>query len=149
MSKHDEAIRKAKKEIERLNADIDKKKARIAELQGQIKQHEAAKTRDAKFSDIMLGMMSDNGIVSEDDRNDVLRKMNEYLQTIAARKSESTQAAAGDDTTTDDVVREDEPAETEAEPIMASTENYRTSPNANYQNPANPYRPTNNGNINS
>ena len=47
---------------------FDNQKARIAELQGQIKQHESAKVRDTKFSDIMLEMMSDNGIVSEDDR---------------------------------------------------------------------------------
>lgn len=160
MSKYDEAIKKAKKEIERLSAEIEKKKARITELQGQIKQYEAAKARDTKFSDIMLDMMRDNGIVSEDDRNDVLQKMNEYFKTIAAQKSESAQTAteenlAIDNTTTEDTEPEyesdesEETEETETEPTTASAGNYRTAPNANYQNSAYSYRPTNNGNNNS
>ena len=160
MSKHDEAIRKAKKEIERLSAEIEKKKARITELQGQIKQYEAAKARDTKFSDIMLDMMRDNGIVSEDDRNDVLQKMNEYFKTIAAQKSESAQTAteenlAIDNTTTEETEPEyesdesEETEETETEPTTASAGNYRTAPTATYQNPAYSYRPTNNGNNNS
>ena len=149
MSKHDEAIRKAKKEIEKLNADIEKKKARITELQGQIKQYEAAKARDTKFSDIMLDMMRDNGIVSEDDRNDVLQKMNEYFQKIAARKTDFAQTVAEENSAIEETETEDESNENKAEPTTTSAENYRTSPNANYQNPAYPYRPTNNGNNNS
>ena len=160
MSKYDEAIRKAKKEIERLSAEIEKKKARITELQGQIKQYEAARARDTKFSDIMLDMMRDNGIVSEDDRNDVLQKMNEYFKTIAAQKSESAQTAAEenlaiDNTTTEETEPEyesdesEETEETKTEPATASAENYKTAPTATYQNPAYSYRPTNNGNINS
>ena len=148
MSKYDEAIRKAKKEIERLSAEIEKKKARITELQGQIKQYEAAKARDTKFSDIMLDMMRDNGIVSEEDRNDVLQKMNEYFKTIAAQKSESAQTAAEENLAIDNTTTE-ETEETETEPTTASAGNYRTAPNANYQNSAYSYRPTNNGNNNS
>ena len=160
MSKYDEAIRKAKKEIERLSAEIEKKKARITELQGQIKQYEAARARDTKFSDIMLDMMRDNGIVSEDDRNDVLQKMNEYFKTIAAQKSESAQTATEENLETDNTTTEEtepeyesdeseETEETKTEPATASAGNYKTAPTATYQNPAYSYRPTNNGNINS
>ena len=160
MSKYDEAIRKAKKEIERLSAEIEKKKARITELQGQIKQYEAARARDTKFSDIMLDMMRDNGIVSEDDRNDVLQKMNEYFKTIAAQKSESAQTATEGEPATDNTATEEtepeygsdeseETEETKTEPVTASAGNYKTAPTATYQNPAYSYRPTNNGNINS
>ena len=113
MSKHDEAIRKAKKEIERLSAEIEKKKARITELQGQIKQYEVAKAKDAKFSNVMMDLMSDNGIVSEEDRNDVLQKMHEYLQSIAARKTEAAQTSAEDEPATDNTTTEESPADEE------------------------------------
>ena len=174
MSKHDEAIKKAqkeiersKKEIERLSAEIEKKKAHITELQGQIKQYEAAKAKDAKFSNVMMEIMSNNGIISEEDRNDVLQKMNEYLQSIAARKTETAQTAAENEPATDnnatentepdyepiESIESEETEETETEPTTASTENYRTvptaTPTANYQNSSYPYRTTNNGGYNN
>ena len=50
MNIHEDFIKKANKEIEKLTAGIEKKKARIAELKSEIKKHEAEKARDNDFS---------------------------------------------------------------------------------------------------
>ena len=63
MSLHDDFIKKAYKEIEKLTADIEKKKSRIVELRASIKKHEADRTRDSEFSDTILRLLSDNGIL--------------------------------------------------------------------------------------
>lgn len=46
MSNYDELIKKAQREIEKLTADIEKKKTRITELKEAIKKYEARKVRE-------------------------------------------------------------------------------------------------------
>ena len=65
MSLHDDFIKKAYKEIDKLTADIEKKKSRIVELRASIKKHETDRTRDSEFSDTILRLLSDNGIDTE------------------------------------------------------------------------------------
>ena len=84
MSKHDEDIRKAKKEIERLSAEIEKKKARIAELRENIKILEAKKAEDLKISDAVLAMLNENGVDSDAEREAVIRKMRSSFSGYSA-----------------------------------------------------------------
>ena len=164
MSKHDEDIRKAKKEIERLSAEIEKKKARIAELRENIKILEAKKAEDLKISDAVLAMLNENDVDSDAEREAVIRKMQDYIREIREAREKNSlsesehmiQETVQEEET--DLTVETEPeetniaeeaSETEAEPTTASAGNYRTAPTATYQNPAYSYRPTNNGNINS
>ena len=161
MSKHDEAIRKAKKEIERLSAEIEKKKARITELRENIKILEAKKAEDFKISDAVLAMLNENGVDSDAEREAVIRKMQDYIREIreAREKNSLSESESMIQETVQeeeaDLTVETEPEETEKtniaeeEPTTASAGNYRTAPTATYQNPAYSYRPTNNGNINS
>ena len=158
MSKHDEAIRKAKKEIERLSAEIEKKKARIAELRENIKILEAKKADDLKISDAVLAMLNENGVDSDAEREAVIRKMQDYIREIreareknSLSESEPVIQETGQEEETDLTV-ETESEEiniAEEEPTTSSAGNYRTAPTATYQNPAYSYRPTNNRNINS
>ncbi len=79
MNIHDEFIRKTDKEIDKLTADVEKKKARIAELRSAIKIHEAERAEDNEFSDKVMKLLNDNGINSDDDRKMILSKFEELM----------------------------------------------------------------------
>lgn len=150
MSNYDELIKKAQREIEKLTAGIEKSKARIAELRTNIKEYEAQKANDLQFSDNLLELMNSNGIKTEEERKAVLAKMKEYFKSITDGKSENEQQETvqvaelegESDLTT-------EPDETEEAVTTEYVQPSRPAQNTGYQNPAYPYRTTNNGNYNS
>lgn len=121
MNIHDEYIKKAYKEIDKLTADIEKKKIRITDLKATIKQHESEKARDSQFSESLMKLMSDNGIVSDNDRKTILLKFEELMLN---KKSENFEA--------DETVIS-----------VKITENNNSS-SVNYKNPAYLYKPTDN-----
>lgn len=136
MNIHDEFIKKANREIDKLTADVEKKKARIAELRSEIKTHEAEKTRDSEFSDNLIKLMSDNGVTSDEDRKAVLSKFEEFMLEREIEKSENQP--------TEETVVLSESNETENNTTVTSGENTNTAPTVRYQNPAYPYKPTGN-----
>ena len=153
MNNYDESIRKAQKEIEKLTAGIEKSKARITELKAVIKEQESKKANALQFSNTLIDLMNIHGIESEADKKAVLAKMDEYLQSLAADKTQQTAASAeptadeNDPTDeTDEIEESDEP---EDEPITPTAQNPRNDTTANYHSPSYPYRATNNGNYNS
>ena len=79
MNVHENFIKKANKEISKLTADIEKKKARIAKLREEIKIHEAERERDSQFSDQLIKLMNDNGVNSDSDRKELLSKFEDLL----------------------------------------------------------------------
>lgn len=99
--------------------------------------------------------MNNNGVESEEDRKAILAKMEEYFKSLAAEKDEKGQQAETPDVSETKIESATETEEnevsdiTEESPATTSAENYRTAPTSNYQNPAYPYRTTNNdGNYN-
>lgn len=136
MNIHDEFIKKANREIDKLTADVEKKKARIAELRLAIKTHEAEKTRDSEFSDNLIKLMSDNGVTSDEDRKAVLSKFEEFMLEREIGKSENP--------TTEETVVLSESSEIENNTAVTSNENTNAAQTVRYQNPAYPYKPTGN-----
>ena len=138
MNIHEDFIKKANKEIEKLTADIEKKKVRIAELKSEIKKHEAEKARDNDFSADLIKLLNDNGITSDEDRKDMLSKIKEMLSEIETEKKD-TQAEEETQPQTESTVSDNE--------LAANNEGKNNSATPSvYQNPQYPYRPT--GNIN-
>lgn len=128
MNIHEEFIKKANKEIDKLTADIEKKKARIAELRSAIKQHESEKARDSEFSDKVMKLLSDNGVNSDEDRKTVFSKFEEFMLEMEIEKSENQE------------IKESYAAQAGTD----SEINIRTSITADNVNYANPYKPAGN-----
>lgn len=131
MSLHDDFIKKAYKEIEKLTADIEKKKSRIVELRASIKKHEADRTRDSEFSDTILRLLSGNGIDTDEARASVLESFEECI--LAYQLSKEGQP----ETPPSEVIE----SEMYADPVSDSNSNYTAT--AFSQNPVYPYKPTN------
>ena len=138
MNIHEEFIKKANKEIDKLTADIEKKKARIAELRSAIKQHESEKARDSEFSDRVMKLLSDNGVNSDEDRKTVFSKFEEFMLEIEMEKSENIKA--------DEMTTSPEISSPTATPTVESNKNINTNTSAVYHNPSYPYKPTGNSN---
>ncbi|MDD6489220.1 MAG: hypothetical protein PUG48_05335 [Clostridia bacterium] len=136
MNIHDEFIKKANREIDKLTVDVEKKKARIAELRSAIKIHETEKTRDSEFSDNLIKLMSDNGVTSDEDRKAVLSKFEEFMLEMEIEKSENPQ--------TEKVTVSSENIGNKNSSTVKSSGNTNASSTANYQNPTYPYKPTDN-----
>ena len=135
MSLHDDFIKKAYKEIEKLTADIEKKKSRIVELRASIKKHEADRTRDSEFSDTILRLLSDNGIDTDEARAGVLESFEECI--LAYQLSKEGQPETPPSENSSEVI---EP-EISADPVSERNTNFTAT--AFSQNPAYPYKPTN------
>ena len=153
MNNYDESIRKAQKEIEKLTAGIEKSKARITELKAVIKEQESKKANALQFSNTLIDLMNIHGIESEADKKAVLAKMNEYLQSLAADKTQqiaaSAEPTADKNEPTDETDEIEEPDEPEDEPITPTAQNSYSGTTANYQNQGYSYKPANSGNFNS
>ena len=135
MSLHDDFIKKAYKEIDKLTADIEKKKSRIVELRASIKKHETDRTRDSEFSDTILRLLSDNGIDTDEARAGVLESFEECI--LAYQLSKEGQPETPPSENSSEVI---EP-EMYADPVSNSNSNYTAT--AFSQNPVYPYKPTN------
>lgn len=138
MSIYDDKIKKANREIEKLLADIDKKKARIAKLRADIKQYETDKARDNEFSENLIKLMSENGITSDEDRKAVLSKVEDLMLEMEIEKSEISPDAKQSDLT-----------KTAASANMPNAEtivNNNSDITAGYQNTSYSYKPTVNEN---
>lgn len=122
MNLHDEFIKKAKKEIDKLTADIEKKKSHITRLRSEIKKHEAEKTRDRNFCDRVITFLNENGMDSDEERNTFFSKFEDIMLEMEMEKSENTQT--------------EETAQAEI------NDNINPGTSAVYQNPQYPYRPT-------
>ena len=92
MNIHENFIKKANKEISKLTADIENKKARIAKLREEIKIHEEERERDSQFSDQLIKLMNDNGVKSEEDRKELLSKFEDLLLEREIENSEKEQS---------------------------------------------------------
>ena len=135
MSLHDDFIKKAYKEIDKLTADIEKKKSRIVELRASIKKHETDRTRDSEFSDTILRLLSDNGIDTDEARASVLESFEECI--LAYQLSKEGQPETPPSENSSEVI---EP-EISANPVSERNTNFTAT--AFSQNPAYPYKPTN------
>ena len=135
MSLHDDFIKKAYKEIDKLTADIEKKKSRIVELRASIKKHEADRTRDSEFSDTILRLLSDNGIDTDEARAGVLESFEECI--LAYQLSKEGQPETPPSENSSEVI---EP-EISADPVSERNTNFTAT--AFSQNPAYPNKPTN------
>ena len=122
MNLHDEFIKKAKKEIDKLTADIEKKKSYITRLRSEIKKHEAEKTRDRNFCDRVITFLNENGMDSDEERNTFFSKFEDIMLEMEMEKSENTQT--------------EETAQAEI------NDNINPGTSAVYQNQQYPYRPT-------
>ena len=138
MGIYDEKIKKANREIEKLLADIEKKKVRIAKLRADIKQYETDKARDNEFSDSLLKLMSENGITSDEDRKAVLSKVEDLMIEMEMEKSETTP-----DTDQSDLTKT---AASANMPTAETVINNNTDITAGYQNTSYSYKPTVNEN---
>ncbi len=118
MSVFDEKIKRTEREIEKLLSDIEKKKARITELRLSKKDFEAKRQRDNTYSDSFLQVLADGGITSDEQRNEVLLHLKEYiasrdLQNADDQNADDTVSAGSSDTEQDEI--------TEAEEMIVST----------------------------
>ena len=154
MNIYDEKIKKAKKEIDKLTADIEKKKNRITELRAELKQLEVEKANQKNFNSDLLKALDKNGITSDEDRQAILAQIMEYARLKEqAKNSETTNAPQNNEMgleapKTNSENNSEELPETKTQPSVQTTENYNGTANQNYQNY--PYRSQNgNGNINS
>ena len=121
MNFYDEQIKRADREISKLNADIDKKKARIAEWKQVRKRCETEKQRDTAYSDTFMQILYDGKIKTDEQRSEILLHIKQYI-------------AAMNDENFDEPVSEDFKKVTETE-NTAITENVQTENSVNYQNP--------------
>ncbi len=166
MSNYDDLIRKAQKEIEKLTADIEKKKTRITELKEAIKKYEARKVSNRQLSAKMITTMEECGIDSEADREAIMQKMQEYIKMYRQKTTQDEQQEVSPEVVPDEeneltVNKEeaepaeeiDEADEAETEQTTDNIQTSRSAQNINYQNSstpaAYPYRQTNNGHYNS
>ena len=159
MSNYDEKIRKAKKEIEKLTADIEKKKSRITELRAELKQLEVEKANQKTFNSDLLKALDKNGITSDEDRQAILAQIMEYARLKEQAKNSETATAPQDEEMGLEAPKvtsennSEESSETKIQPTAHITENYHGTSNQNYQNYPNrnnPYRSQNgSGNVNS
>lgn len=138
MGIYDDKIKKANREIEKLLADIEKKKVRIAKLRADIKQYETDKARDNEFSENLLKLMSENGITSDEDRKAVLSKVEDLMIEMEMEKSETTP-----DTDQSDLTKT---AASANMPTAETVINNNTDITAGYQNTSYSYKPTVNEN---
>ena len=113
MSVFDEKIKQTEREIEKLLSDIEKKKARITELRIFKKDCEAKRQRDNTYSDIFLQVLADGGITSDEQRNEVLLHLKEYIASRDLQNADDTVSAGSSDTEQDEI--------TEAEEMTVST----------------------------
>lgn len=135
MSLHDDFIKKAYKEIDKLTADIEKKKSRIVELRASIKKHEADRTRDSEFSDTILRLLSDNGIDTDEARASVLESFEECILAYHIAKEEQTETQFSESPS--EIID----PEISDEPVPDRNSNFTAT--AFSQNPTYPYKPTN------
>ena len=138
MGIYDEKIKKANREIEKLLADIEKKKVRIAKLRADIKQYETDRARDNEFSENLIKLMSENGITSDEDRKAVLSKVEDLMIEMEMEKSETTP-----DTDQSDLTKT---AASANMPTAETVINNNTDITAGYQNTSYSYKPTVNEN---
>ena len=117
MSNYDELIKKAQKEIEKLTADIEKKKTRITELKEAIKKYEARKVSNRQLSAKMITTMEECGIDSEADREAIMQKMQEYIKMYRQKTTQDEQQEVTPEVVTDEEneltanIEESEPTE--------------------------------------
>ena len=88
MNIHDGFIEKANREIDKLSADIEKKKSRIAELRSDIRKHEAEKARDSEFSERVIKLLSDNGVNSDEERKKFFGRLEDIILEMDLEKAE-------------------------------------------------------------
>ena len=124
MNFYDEQIKRADREISKLNADIDKKKARIAEWKQVKKRCETEKQRDTAYSDTFMQILYDGKIKTDEQRSEILLHIKQY---IAAMNDENF-----DEPFLEDFEKVDE---TENTAITENEENVQTENSVNYQNP--------------
>lgn len=83
MNAYDERIIAIEKKIKKLLEDIDKKKARVAELRLECKQLQSNK--DKEYSEMFIRTIKEYGVQSEEDRQALIETITELL----AEKSSS------------------------------------------------------------
>lgn len=108
MSVFDEKIKRTEREIEKLLSDIEKKKARIAELRLSKKDFEAKRQRDNTYSDIFLQVLADGGITSDEQRNEVLLHLKEYVASRDLQNADDIVSAGSSDTEQDEITEAEE-----------------------------------------
>lgn len=113
MSVFDEKIKQTEREIGKLLSDIEKKKARIAELRLSKKDFEAKRQRDNTYSDSFLQVLADGGITSDEQRNEVMLHLREYVASRDLQNAYDTVSAGSSDREQDEI--------TEAEEMTVST----------------------------
>ena len=113
MSVFDEKIKRTEREIEKLLSDIEKKKARIAELRLSKKEKKKKRQRDNTYSDSFLQVLADGGITSDEQRNEVLLHLKEYIASRDLQDTDDTVSTRSSDTEQDEI--------TEAEEMTVST----------------------------
>lgn len=86
MNNYNEKIKSKEEQINKLQEEINIRKAKISKLQTEIKQIENAK--DAEFSRDFLKKMSEFGFTSDDDRKEVLNKIEDLALEREIAKSE-------------------------------------------------------------
>ena len=77
MNAYDEKIIAIEKKIKKLLDDIDKKKARVAELRLECKQLQADK--DKEYSEKFISAIREYGVQSEEDRQALIETITELL----------------------------------------------------------------------
>ena len=108
MSVFDEKIKRTEREIEKLLSDIEKKKARIAELRLSKKDFEAKRQRDNTYSDSFLQVLADGGITSDEQRNEVLLHLKEYIASRDLQNADDTVSAGSSDREHDEITEAEE-----------------------------------------
>lgn len=108
MSVFDEKIKRTEREIEKLLSDIEKKKARIAELRLSKKDFEAKRQRDNTYSDSFLQVLADGGITSDEQRNEVLLHLKEYIASRDLQNADDTVSAGSSNTEHDEITEAEE-----------------------------------------
>lgn len=108
MSVFDEKIKRTEREIEKLLSDIEKKKARITELRIFKKDCEAKRQRDNTYSDSFLQVLADGGITSDEQRNEVLLHLKEYIASRDLQNAVDTVSAGSPDREQDEITEAEE-----------------------------------------
>ena len=108
MSVFDEKIKRTEREIEKLLSDIEKKKARITELRIFKKDCEAKRQRDNTYSDSLLQVLADGGITSDEQRNEVLLHLKEYIASRDLQNADDTVSAGSSYTEQDEITEAEE-----------------------------------------